>query len=172
MTSSRMVNKLKELNRRATFGLQLTAMVDMFTILLVFLLKSYTTSSVQINPADGLKLPISQSYTDPVEALLVTVSSKGIYVGDKKIMELAGGSISETDLDKQDDRFIRPLYDELNREAEKTRDIASQNETITFAGKVILQADEAVPYELLRKVMYTSSMAGFADMKLATMSPD
>jgi biopolymer transport protein ExbD len=167
-----MANKLMELNRRATFGLQLTAMVDMFTILLVFLLKSFSSSSVQINPADGLRLPQSQSYAEATEALLVTVSAKGIYVDEQRIVEFKNGQIESNDLDKGDDRFIRPLYEELNRNAERTRDIASKNETLEFAGKVILQADRSLPYDLLRKVMYTSSIAGYADMKLATISSE
>ena len=36
-------------------------------------------------------------------------------------------------------------------------------------GKILVKADQALPYGLLRKVMYTASMAGFPKMKMATV---
>ena len=49
----RAVEKLKRDNKKSTFVLQLTAMVDMFTIIIVFLLKSFSTSAVNIEPQKG-----------------------------------------------------------------------------------------------------------------------
>ncbi len=172
MASRRMIKKMMENNRSASFALQLTAMVDMFTILLVFLLRSYSTSAVQINPADGLILPTSQSHTNPVEALLLVVSPKGIYVGEQRVVALTEGKLDGQNVDVNDPKFIKPLYDELNKQAEKTRQIAAANETVEFDGKVILQADQSLSYDLLRKVMYTATLAGYANLKLATMSGD
>ena len=119
MASRRMIKKMMENNRSASFALQLTAMVDMFTILLVFLLRSYSTSAVQINTADGLILPTSQSHTNPVEALLLVVSPKGIYVGEQRVVALTEGKLDGQNVDVNDPKFIKPLYDELNK-LEKT----------------------------------------------------
>ena len=82
----RAVETMKRNNRKSTFILQLTAMVDMFTIMIVFLLKSYSTSAVHVTAHEGLKLPHSSSYTDPVEAVRLVVATDGIYVDDKKIV--------------------------------------------------------------------------------------
>lgn len=166
----RAVEKFRQNNKKATFVLQLTAMVDMFTIMIVFLLKSYSTSAVHITPQQGLKLPNSSSYTEPVEALKLVVSLDGIYVDDKQVLALEQGQLNGQDLDANDQDFIRKLYEELDKHAEKSKSIAEKNEEHEFEGKVIMQADSRLPYKVLKKVMYTSSMAGYADMKLATVS--
>lgn len=157
----------------ATFKLNITSMVDMFVMLLVFLLKSFDTSPVQITPSDGLRLPASTSTKEPVEALKVVVSKTGIFVDDRKVVEFTGESIvGEKDLDKADPNFIRTLYTELDKEAQKSKDIAKVNETVEFDGKVIMQADRTIPYSLLKKVMYTSMMAGYADLKMAVLTQE
>ena len=166
----RAVEFMKKNNKKATFILQLTAMVDMFTILIVFLLKSYSTSAVNITPHEGLKLPYSSSYTQPVEALKLIVSTDGIYVDDKKIVPIKKGKIPNTEIDKKDPKFIRGLYKTLDKHAKKSEKIAKKNEEHKFKGQVVMQADSRLDYKLLRKVMYTSSLAGYADMKLATIS--
>ena len=166
----RAVDKFKANNKKATFTLQLTAMVDMFTIMIVFLLKSYSTSAVHITPQKGLKLPHSSSYTQPVEALKLVVSMDGIYVDDKQIVPMEEGKLAKADTDANDPDFIRGLYEVLDKEATKSKDIAKENEEHEFEGKVVMQADSRLAYSVLKKVMYTSSMAGFADMKLATVS--
>lgn len=166
----RAVEHMKKNNKRATFVLQLTAMVDMFTILIVFLLKSYSTSAVHITPHEGLKLPYSKSFTNPVEALRLVVSSDGIYVEEERVVEIKEGEIDLSSLDKADPDFIRPLYEALDKQAEKSKGIAEKNEDHEFDGKIVMQADSRLNYKVLKKVMYTSSLAGFADLKLATMT--
>jgi biopolymer transport protein ExbD len=164
----------KFMDRRlpSTFKIQITSMVDMFVILLVFLLKSYSTSPVNITPNDKLTLPVSTSTKDPVDVLKLVVSKGGIFVEDKKVVDLKEGKIDGKEVDDSDTQFIRALYSELDVQAQKSRKIAAVNDTVEFDGKVILQADRGLPYELLRKVMYTSMMAGYSDVKIAVMSKD
>ncbi len=164
----------KYMDRRlsSTFKIQVTSMVDMFVILLVFLLKSYSTSPVNITPSDKLQLAVSTSTKDPVDVLKLVVSKVGIFVEDKKIVDFNQGALDVKDVDAADTQFIRTLYNELDEQAKKARKIASVNEEIEFDGKVIMQADRSLPYELLRKVMYTSMMAGYSDVKIAVVTKD
>ncbi|MEK6554759.1 MAG: biopolymer transporter ExbD, partial [Bdellovibrionota bacterium] len=53
----------------SAFKIQITSMVDMFVIILVFLLKSYSTSPVNINPSKDLTLPVSSAMQDPEDVL-------------------------------------------------------------------------------------------------------
>lgn len=165
----RAVDRMMKNNKKSTFVLQLTAMVDMFTIMIVFLLKSYTTSSVNITPFKGMELPHSVSHANPVEALKLIVATDGVYVDDKKILDLKDGQVAPSAIGSQDPYFLKPLFEELDKQAKKSRDIASKNEEHKFEGKVVMQADARLDYSVLKKVMYTASLAGFADMKLATM---
>lgn len=162
----------KYMDRRipSTFKIQITSMVDMFVILLVFLLKSYSTSPVNITPDDNLRLPASTSTKDAVDAVKLVVSKAGIFVDDKKVADLVQGKIDAKDVDASDTNFIRALYTELDIQAKKSQSIAKVNETVEFDGKVLMQADRDLPYELLRKVMYTSMMAGYSDVKIAVLS--
>lgn len=166
----RAVEKLKKDNKKAAFILQLTAMVDMFTIIIVFLLKSYSTSAVNITPNEDLKLPQSTSVTDPVEGLKLIVSLEGIFIDDKKVVEFKEGNIKASSLDANDAEFIPKLFEELDKHAEKSKKIAEVNSEFKFKGEVVMQADSRLDYGLLKKVMYTSSMAGFSAMKFATIS--
>lgn len=156
----------------STFKIQITSMVDMFVILLVFLLKSYSTSPVNIAPSDKLTLPASTSAKDPVDVLKLVVSKVGIFVEDQKVVELQAGALDVKDVDASDTQFIRALYEALDGQASRARNIASQNSEIEFDGKVIMQADRSLPYELLRKVMYTSMLAGYSDVKIAVVTKD
>ena len=154
----------------STFKIQITSMVDMFVILLVFLLKSYSTSPVQITPSDKLTLPASTAMKDPVDVLKLIVSKSGVFVEDKKIVDFNAGELASADLDANDQMFIRPLYNELDGQAQKSRSIANVNEEMQFDGKVLLQSDRDMPYSILRKIMYTSMLAGYSDVKIAVMT--
>lgn len=166
----RAVDRMKKNNKRSTFILQLTAMVDMFTIIIVFLLKSYSTSSVNITPQRGLSLPVSSSYSSPVEGVKLIISKDGIFIGDNQVVTFTEGRLQSTDTDPQDPDFIKSLFTALDKEAEKAKEIAEQVEEYKFDGTVVMQADKGTSYGLLKKVMYTASMAGYADLKMATIS--
>lgn len=172
MASRRGFGKYMDKRAPATFKIQITSMVDMFVILLVFLLKSYSTSPVNITPNDNLTLPVSTSTKDPTDVLKLVVSKAGIFVEDKKVVDFKDGKLDVKDVDASDTQFIRTLYSELDTQAQKSRNIAQVNDTVEFDGKVIMQADRTMPYELLRKVMYTSMMAGYSDVKIAVMTKD
>jgi biopolymer transport protein ExbD len=159
----------KYMDRRASgaFKIQITSMVDMFVILLVFLLKSYSTSPVNITPKEGLRLPISTALTDPVDVVKLIVSEDGVFVEDKKVMTLEKGRLPASQIDKNDPSFLKPLFDALDEHAKLAKSISKVNDSFEFDGKVLLQADRELAYEILQKIMYTSMMAGYADVKLA-----
>jgi biopolymer transport protein ExbD len=160
------------MNRRvaSNFKIQITSMVDMFVILLVFLLKSYTTSPITINASKELTLANSTVLTDPEDVLKLVVSQNGIFVDDKKIMDLKDGVVQTTELDANDDSYIPTLFKALDDQALKVKDIAKVNEAVEFDGKVLVQADRGLNYDTLQKVMYTSMMAGYSDVKLAVLA--
>lgn len=151
---------------QSTFSLNITSMTDMFTILLVFLLQTYSTSEVVLAPEKGVSLPISNVQTNPVPAIKLSVSRTELKVGDRTIASLNDGNFKIEDLEKTDANFIKPLFaelDKLSKESTKPED---------KDGRVLLMADSSLNYSLLRKVMYTASMAGFPKLKMATVVGD
>ena len=162
---------VKYMDRRtpSSFKIQITSMVDMFVILLVFLLKTYSTSPVNITPKEGMTLPESSSLTEPVDVVKLMVSQEGVFVEDKKVMDLDKGRIPASVLDANDPSFLRSLFEALDERAKLAKSISAQNDAFEFDGKVLMQADRGLSYEILQKVMYTSMMAGYADVKLAVV---
>ena len=160
-------------------------MTDMFTILLVFLLQTYNTNEVQIIPEKGLKLPISNSESNPIKAIQLTISKTELKIEGRTIASVAGNDINKADIDKNDPNFILPLFNELDKLSKELNQKAAEtkisdgtgttstrvpdNEISVVEGRILLQADSELPYSTLRKIMYTASHAGFPKLKLATV---
>ncbi len=139
----------------------------MFVILLVFLLKSYSTSPVNITPKDGLLIPESTATVDPVDVVKLVVAQDGVFVEEKKVLDLEKGRVPASVVDANDPSFLRALYEALDERAKLAKSISKVNDSFEFDGKVLMQADRNLPYDVLQKIMYTSMMAGYADVKLA-----
>lgn len=146
-----------------TFALNITSMTDMFTILLVFLLQSYSTSQVNIIPEKDIRLPSSNVTNNPVESIKLSISPNSLKIDGKLLAEVENMKFKDRDLDANDSSFILPLFNELNQ--------LTKNDTKgTFKeGKILLQADSNLPYQTIKKIMYTASMAGFPQLKLVTV---
>src|SRR5690349_9079070 len=110
--------------------LQLTSMMDVLVIIVVFLLKSYNTSLNNFTTAPGIKLPISSSPDSPNDSLQVIVTPESLTVDTDRVLDfvLTAGSagsndakysFKNSDLDEDGKRII-PLYDALVRAKEKT----------------------------------------------------
>lgn len=151
------------IKRNSTFTLNITSMTDMFTIMLVFLLQTYSTSQSQLQPQADLRLPSSSSEKNPVHASVVILTAKTLRFGDKDIAVLKDLRFEEKDLDPKDDSFIPGLFQELDQRA-KASDARPEDKE----GRLLLQADRDVPYSTLKKVLYTASMAGYPQLKMVT----
>lgn len=151
------------LKKNQSFTLNITSMTDMFTIMLVFLLQTFATSDVQILPEKDLRLPQSTTDKNPVEAARVIVTLESIKFGDKELLKLQNQRVAGGDLDSKDDNFIPSLFKELDARAK------SSGKEEDKEGRLLLQADRALPYSTLKKVLYTASMAGYPQLKMVTM---
>lgn len=144
--------------------LQLTSMMDMFTILLVFLLKTYSTHGQLINPSQDLTLPHSRVQQEPELGLDVTVSSDWILVNGRAVVQ------TETLL-AQEGYIVPRLQEALlrySREAERMEELYGA----AFSGKVTIQGDRRLPYRLLIKVMATCGQSNFPNMRLVVYRDD
>jgi biopolymer transport protein ExbD len=148
-------------------ALNINSLMDIMTILLVFLLKSYSADPVQIKPAPGLQLPFAHSEMKPVESTNVTLTLGNIIVDEKKVVSLEEGKVNPADM--QGDFLIQPLLDALADSVEHQKKIAKYNKKAEFSGIVTIIADRDVPFNLLTKVMYTAGQASFGKFKFAVV---
>ena len=66
--------------------------------------------------------------------------------------------------------FFCELFEELDKKAQQSKDISKINETVEFDGKILVQVDRDLPYSVVKKIMYTSMLAGYYDVKFAVIS--
>jgi biopolymer transport protein ExbD len=141
--------------------LNITSMMDMFTIILVFLLKNFSTEGAIITPADNLTLPKSTVETRAKEALSVKISRNSIMIENTLVIDQNGYKA----LLEQKDFMIKPLYELLlkySEEGKKMAEISGQK----FSGEITIQGDTEIPYNVLTRVMYTCGQAGYPNMNL------
>jgi biopolymer transport protein TolR len=140
--------------------LNLTAMVDVFVVLLVFLLKSYAAEGNIITMDQNLELPISTSSLNPLATLTITVTKEAIYVEDKKVEDIQA-------IQEGPDLLLPGLAKELQYQVDRARFIAGLNPTVKFDGKITVLGDRGLPFLVLEKVMYTCSVSDFPEIALA-----
>src|SRR5258708_14717009 len=104
--------------------LNIVAMMDMMTIILVFLLKSYSASSVAVTASEDVRPPLSTTRTTPKDTVAVTITPKNILVGEKAVVELIAGAIPRGQLRG---RVVLPLDPSLKQEVDKLKYIAERN---------------------------------------------
>jgi len=139
-------------------------MTDMFTLLLVFLLQTYSTSEVQIELEPGMRLPASNTSLNPNDGVKISVTMESILIERKEIGKIVNSQVDGKAIDPQDTSFILPLFSELDKIMKAEKDKKNVKE-----GRILLQADARLPYSTLRKIMYTASMAGFPQLKMVTV---
>ncbi|PPE68430.1 biopolymer transporter ExbD [Caldimonas thermodepolymerans] len=139
--------------------MNLVALIDIFTILIFFLLSSAT--GVEILPSHkAVKLPYSTAEAAPHETVVVTVSAEDILVDGRVVATVDEVMAAEGDL-------IAPLQAELERLRTQRKVIREENEAASRA--VTVMGDRQIPYRLLRKVMYTAARADFTDVSFAVI---
>ena len=142
--------------------LNITSLMDIMTIILVFLLKSYSTEDIQIAPSDDLRLPVSSASMPPELAVNTVITKAGILVDGVTVVAVAGGTVGD---EYKRGTLISPLFDILKEKADEAKAIAESRQTVNFTGRLLLQCDRDIPFSLVREVMYTAGQAQFAEFK-------
>ena len=157
--------------------LNITAMLDIMTIILVFLLKSLGESSASIPQSDDLTIPKSIIQSAPAQdGVRITISKSQILVGDSQILKLPGHkSLVQTGVGARhkrsgpNDLYIVPLGNAL-QSARKTDKVLreAKGQDATFSEGIII-ADKTTPYRLLSEVLFTLGQNEFGKYHLMVM---
>lgn len=139
--------------------LPLTPMVDMFVILVIFLLQFFAASGQTLNLSSETVLPGSTSHEMIEQAVQIEVTRDYITLEGVKVANVA-------DLTGNDLR-IPGLADGLTKLREKTERIAAKNPNVTFDGKAILIGDKRVKYDTITRIMFTAGNSGYGKINMA-----
>lgn len=143
--------------------LNLNSMMDMFTIILLFLLKTYSTDGQLISPSKHLELPKSTIEQLPEVGLDLIVSKQVIMVNDQPVARLPD-VISNRD-GVVENGIILPLQEKLKFYASQAKKMEAEY-GVKFSGKVTIQGDKDISYSELVKVMRTCGLADYPNMRL------
>jgi biopolymer transport protein ExbD len=158
--------EIKELN--------IVAMMDMMTIILVFLLKSYQASAINVNMSADLAIPQSTTQLHPQENITVTISASELAVNERRVLELRDGVIpaGAKEGGKADAFYVGALHDALEKEVEKQKYIARYNKDAPFSGRVNVVADKKISYRTLMEILYTAGQAELGEYKFMVLKAD
>lgn len=158
MKKSKHAKRMERANkRRGASKLNLVSLMDIFTILVFFLLVNSSDVEVLQSNKD-VKLPESVAEQKPEEQLIVTVTRDNILVGSNKVADL---SAFQLDSEEQ----ITGLEEELKYLASR-RPYANE-EAKKLGRNVSIMADKDTPYTLLKKVMATCAKSEYRNISLA-----
>lgn len=141
--------------KAAVYALMLTSMVDMFSMLVVFLLQTFSTSpEILINK--GVTLPNSITASQVMEAPVLAIASDGNLYLDQKLV----GPV------KKLARNPRQLMKDLNTIKNTW---AKTHSGLAFPGEINLQADKDVPSTTVSQIMGILTTGEFSTIKLAVI---
>jgi biopolymer transport protein ExbD len=149
--------------------LNITAMMDMMTIILVFLLKSFSSSTSAITFDSNLQVPKSFTELKPKLAVTVTLTKKVILVEGDAVAPVNAGRVDPTvKRDGENGYYITPLVDILEKHAKREKKVAELTGQ-TFEAQLMLIADQTTPYRLLTEIIYSCGQAGYANYRLLVL---
>ncbi len=153
-----MLSSRTSLSSKKKLNLQLTSLLDMFTIILVFLMVSFQAEDKDFVLNAGLKLPASSAGNPFKPAVNLAVTMDAVQVEGVQVYKLLkGGVVADKDFDtgriEGVVQAVKQAWD--NRKKEK------DDENI-----VVIQADQSLPYKTIHLVMRSAAQSGFHRFRL------
>ena len=146
--------------KKTDAALNLVAYIDMMTMLVIFLLMSFSASGEILFVQKNITLPDAQNWSDleraPVIGVtrdVVTLDGRQVATGEELMKDSATG-----------DMKITELHDELVT-AKNNYKLLHPSED--FKGVCIIQSDKVVEFKMLRKVMFSAAAAGYQNVNFA-----
>jgi hypothetical protein len=138
--------------------LTITSLMDIVSIIVIYLLKSYGSDPVVITPTAGQKIPLSRADMPIQEGVPVYISQRAITFGDKKVVQLTDGDVDPA---AKQGHLIGPLYDLMAEEADKSKAMSASKDEEEWTGRIILVGDQNLKFSTLVDVMSTAGKAEY-----------
>ena len=143
--------------------LMLTSLVDMFTIIVIFLLQNFSASGDILYMSKDIKLPYAVHGVELERAPVISVSGDAVTVDGKQVA-------ATDDLLKRDVLNVPELEDALREEKRRYEQIHANDPEHPFRGLVNVQADKKVGFKVIKKVMFACNQSGFGNISFAAMA--
>ncbi len=162
MSSARVKRMEKHHKRSKPAALSLVSLMDIFTILVFFLLVNQAEVA-ELDVPQNIQLPESMAMEPPSQTVVVMVTPEQILVQGEPVASVA-------EVDAQSSLLIEPLQVALKQQSDRLLRASAQagieDREITVLG------DKAVPYRVLKKVLATCTAADYGKLSLAVVQKD
>ena len=174
--------KRKRSSRRNVVAvLSLTAMVDLFTVLAVFLIQNYAATGEVIHIPEGVKLPDATETKELKPSNIILISRRGvklneIFISDFiTVKEQTDWSIEKLKIgmeriiasgEREKLSFKNRIRNAMNEDEE---DSGVRELGVDRFRKVTIQADKEIDFLTVKKVMYTVTEAGVYEINFAVI---
>jgi biopolymer transport protein ExbD len=143
--------------------LNVVPMVDMMTMLVIFLLQQFSATGEVLYMQKDIKLPDARHGQMIEQAPTVAISADQVVVAGQKVADVA-------DLDRDAGYLNIPALEERLREDKKRWDFIHQSDPNSrWDGIVNIQADKKVPFRIVKRVMYSCGVAGYFNLNFAAL---
>jgi biopolymer transport protein ExbD len=146
-------------SRRKLSGLNLTPLMDVFTILVFFLLFHSSGSDILKTPRQ-IKLPVSVVEAKPRETVVIMVSPEVVLIQGEAV-------ISTPELLEDSTRTVHAITDRLKQLERNIIGISTK--TVAKSKEITLIADKTIPFKVLKKIMSTCTGSGYERISLAVI---
>jgi len=151
------MKRMARAGRTATAALSLTSLMDVFTILVLYLLVNQSSGTV-LDPPKDVTLPDSIVETQPRETVLISVSNDVVVVQGEPVATVQDILAADGDL-------IEPIRDRMVQL--KANRIGAADEANDTSTEVTVMGNKTVHFKVLKRVMSSCTAAGFTKISLA-----
>lgn len=146
--------------------LNITSLMDIVSIIVVYLLKSYASDPMMITPIAEQKIPMSVMDVKIKEGIAIYVSSREMIFNEEQVATLKDGELEPTSVQGH---VVQELYIKLEEERDKSREIyESRGEE--WVGRIILIGDEAIKFSTIVDIMYTAGRLEFSEYSFCVIT--
>src|SRR3982751_6207756 len=144
--------------------LLVTPLVDMFVIIVLFLIANFSATGEVLMMSKDISLPEAKNVQDIQSAPVVTISKTEVL--------LSGSLIGRVEDFTREEYLNIPLLEEkLRDERKKFEDLHSAaNDSGAFKGDVNIQADKQCEFRIIKRVMFSCASAGYGNINFATLN--
>jgi biopolymer transport protein ExbD len=146
-------------------GLMLTSLVDMFTIIVIFLLMNFSANGEVLYMSKDIKLPDAWHGAQLERAPVVSVSAEAVTFDGRQVAQT-------TDLMKGDTLNVPELEDALRDEKRRYDQVHQNDPDHPFRGLVNVQADRKIPFRVIKRIMFACNQSGFGNINFAALAKE
>ena len=162
--------KLRNAPEHEDHGLNIYPMMDVMTILLVFMVQQFAQSGAVIVQSDELQIPYSTKQSENSESLPVQISQSEVVVDGKHVLALRNGQVDPSNKQGGGTGFlITPLLTIMDKHRKRLKMIGAKNTQRAFEGEVALVVDKRTPYRTLTEIIYTLGQAEFKSLHFVVL---